>query len=398
MFHRILLAFVHMSLDSKAWQAFTPTLAYIIRLAQNMGYAYIGEEEISEHNPGVQLRELKRRLWWTLVTLDWRYAGNTQAMHILSPDSFTTSMPSNVNLEEVTDNRAFSPEKDSVPTDATLLRSKCFIAEFYQKQSKRMSSKGGLDLQLVLKEDNEFMRLMDLLPPFLLRLNTALESSYEQLKVQRLMFVISTSSAIITLHKDHFIRHYHDPAYSRGVASTLSAAERILASSHEIDQARLPARRWWSVLLHAYRACVILLLDHQLQREVSPETELSKCKVQTIYKVIDQLSNVQNVIIPAKKASLVLQHLLDRAQTVHVGGHHQRHARKRSRMELECITNHNPDSMVKRQKVYPHEETWPPPPPYVIGNENTSTDFQRGIWSYLLDLELEVEVLTDQMD
>jgi hypothetical protein len=58
-FESILLALVHLSLEGEAWQAFTPTLAYTIRLAQNMGYATLGAEvEDSIPNDGVQEREV----------------------------------------------------------------------------------------------------------------------------------------------------------------------------------------------------------------------------------------------------------------------------------------------------------------------------------------------------
>lgn len=44
MFSRILLSYIYLTLDMKGWSSYAPTLAFIIRLAQNMGIAHLGKE------------------------------------------------------------------------------------------------------------------------------------------------------------------------------------------------------------------------------------------------------------------------------------------------------------------------------------------------------------------
>ena len=120
------------------------------------------------------------------------------------------------------------------------------------------------------------------------------------------MFTIGTSSTIINLHRRFFQMHFHDPAYAAGVASTVSAAETILRSLMEIDEASLPDRRWWysqsthscldadwvfsrGVLYHAYRAGVILLLENQLKQERCHSAQLLEWRVKVLTTTISLL-------------------------------------------------------------------------------------------------------------
>jgi hypothetical protein len=98
-----------------------------------MGMGQLGKEISGVPKPGVGERELQRRLWWSLVTLDWQYAAHLNNTYCIHPNQFDTALPANLDLDELKEEEAFVEKPDSQHTSASLLRAKCEIAQRTRK-------------------------------------------------------------------------------------------------------------------------------------------------------------------------------------------------------------------------------------------------------------------------
>ena len=83
--------------------------------------------------------QLRRRLWWSLVILDWQYAPYLQNTYCIQRGQFDTAIPLNSNLEDLKDSGALHERPEKQRTSASLLRAKCVIAEATQKLVSDMS-------------------------------------------------------------------------------------------------------------------------------------------------------------------------------------------------------------------------------------------------------------------
>jgi len=277
-----------------------------------------------------------------------------------------------------------------------LLRARLRLAMFARDYGDSSPIDSENEPEVTLRADRQYKDALKDVPKFLLHRDEALELAHPYLKAQRLMFTIGISSTTINLHRKFFQTHFHDHAYAEGALSTISAAEKIMHSLLEFEAASLPAPRWWGVLSHAYRAAVILLLEHQLKQEITPTRHLSPCRVHALTLTIKLLSGVQNVVSTAGKASLILQHLLEEAQhkfsLSDVG-----HGHKRSRIEVDFEVG---------SELSPPSPGFTPPPAKkqkhrrlsstsIAGwQANAPTDSKnvKEVWDRILDLEVELEM------
>lgn len=126
---------------------------------------------------------------------------------------------------------------------------------------------------------------------------------------RRTAFTIGLNGKVLALHRRRFLAFHSKPEFAHSVATTVTCADKILEAVKELELAGAPGRRWWlvtsldsyrkshdtsvrGILVHAYKACVALLIDHQHRLEADPKAQLSETRAARISAVIGTLRYV----------------------------------------------------------------------------------------------------------
>jgi len=282
-------------------------------------------------------------------------------MKMIRRDGFNTPIPSNVNLEDLVH------KGDDEYTDAALSRAKCQL------------------LYLARGTREGFDEIMARLPSFFVDRDEGLERKHGDLMIQRLIFGIGIVGSYLSLRRGVFLDLCNraqklDGEGEETVLSVVRAADRVLDLVREIDEAGLPARRWWGVLVQAYRSCIYLLIYEEQKVDIlGEEAGMDGEREQKVNMVIELLSNAKNVIGPANKASLVLQKRLNEVQAN--GG--------KRLYGLGLEGGEDKMALVPDASISPHH---PAPAPNGIDSTEGTKRKKKDIWNCILDLEVDVEV------
>jgi hypothetical protein len=144
-----------------------------IRLAQRMGLHRDGE---SLGLPPFEV-QMRRRLFWQLLPLDG-YAGQTSGTGIsLSPDSWDTKQPLNINDDQIFPGMTEPPHEQRGASDMIFCLSRMELSNFYTRTGVKLKEKGGTiqfrdpeDIERLIDEvedliETKFLRYCDILNP-----------------------------------------------------------------------------------------------------------------------------------------------------------------------------------------------------------------------------------------
>lgn len=95
-----------------------------------MGLSKLGSETVGQiPPPGLRERELRRRVWWNIIFMDWYLSPMVGHSYLIHPAQFNTAFPANLNWEEMADGRRFEPRDRNQWSEAAFLISKAEVAE-----------------------------------------------------------------------------------------------------------------------------------------------------------------------------------------------------------------------------------------------------------------------------
>jgi hypothetical protein len=113
-----------------SWEYSSHFVAFAVRIAHSMGLSKLGSEPIGQiPPPGLRERELRRRVWWNVVFMDWYLSPSVGHSYLIHPAQCTTALPANLNWEEMVDGRRFEPKDRNQWTGASFLIAKVGLAE-----------------------------------------------------------------------------------------------------------------------------------------------------------------------------------------------------------------------------------------------------------------------------
>lgn len=94
-----------------------------------MGLSKLGSEVVGQiPPPGLRDRELKRRVWWNLVFLDWYLSPFVGHTYLIHPAQCNTDLPANADWDELQDGKVFQPKNRKQWSGTAFLIAKSEVA------------------------------------------------------------------------------------------------------------------------------------------------------------------------------------------------------------------------------------------------------------------------------
>ncbi|QRV88596.1 Fungal specific transcription factor domain [Ceratobasidium sp. AG-Ba] len=311
----VMLMYCDQSLDDNGWEYYTPFIGLAVRLAHGMGLSKLGSEPVGQvPAPGLLEREVKRRVWWNLVFLDWYLSpmgGNTYLIH---PGQMTTSPPTNADWSELRDGVQFEPQERKNYTTASFLITKTELAASVRELTDHINAGQAITCDFLLAYERRMSDRWALSPQALFRRDHVLERD-ERVAWERLMVTFGLNHRAIRLHRRFMLRGYAVLEFRRSTESCISAAKTVLHTFQEAQSIDFPGTTWWVVCMISYVAAVVLLMDQFYSRtaiggELPAPAEM-ELRRRYIHQAIQLLYAISEISGLAKRGAHVLSALLE---------------------------------------------------------------------------------------
>ncbi|WVQ76504.1 hypothetical protein IAR50_006173 [Cryptococcus sp. DSM 104548] len=239
-------------------------LGTAIKMAISLGMSRIPDEGQHVAPQGIVERELGRRLWWSLVTQDAYTASNSGFTYLINLSHASTSLPSNLDDDEILPPPHFLPRPFDEMTTSTYHITKVDFAlvvrsfiDVVNKDFPNASYEGIMSL------DRQFRQVYASLPaPLRPDLPQPFELSHtgskRYLLPQRIFSGITLHNRIMRLHRAYMVRGYEDERYEYSTRACLESAYALLDL---VRQEKGILCRWWVVLVQVWTAGLIIGVD-----------------------------------------------------------------------------------------------------------------------------------------
>ncbi|GAB7329347.1 hypothetical protein MBLNU13_g01141t1 [Cladosporium sp. NU13] len=220
--------------------------------------------------------ELKRRIWWSLVSNDWLLAylsGPQEWTYSVNPDHMNVDLPRNIEDMHIDSPDTGQPLSTPTAMSYTLCRVQlAFVSRQIVDETAVQHFHGKeIPYEKIIELDHVLRDSLEKLPEFY-RFGHAhklhFATLYQERPVfawQRSMLQLGYHHRICRLHRQHFIRGAKDPKYSSSHISCLRSARTIIEIKRVMDEdepvMEPSSSMVWAVMHHVFMAAVILLVD-----------------------------------------------------------------------------------------------------------------------------------------
>ncbi|CAE6443038.1 unnamed protein product [Rhizoctonia solani] len=310
-----MLLYCNQSLDGNGWEYSAHFVAFAVRIGHSMGLSKLGSEPAGQvPPPGLRERELRRRVWWNIVFMDWYLSPSVGHSYLIHPAQCTTAFPANLDWEEMVDGRRFEPRPRDQWTGAAFLIAKAEVAESVRELSDHINAGQALTYDFLLGYERRVNERLRHIAPCLLRRDHILERD-DRVAWERIMLTIGLNNRSIRLHRRYMLRGYAVLEYRGSTDKCIDAAKAMLHTYQEAQSIDFPGITWWVVCMHSFAAAVVLLIDQFYARtavggETTPPAEM-ETRRRHIFQAIDLLNTAGNTVSIARRAANVLSMLVD---------------------------------------------------------------------------------------
>ncbi|KAJ1306556.1 hypothetical protein OPQ81_007557 [Rhizoctonia solani] len=311
----VMLLYCNQSLDGNGWEYSAHFVAFAVRIGHSMGLSKLGSEPIGQVPPaGLRVRELRRRVWWNIVFMDWYLSPSVGHSYLIHPAQCTTAFPANMDWEEMVDGRRFEPRPRDQWTGASFLIAKAELAESVRELSDHINAGQALTYDFLLSYERRVNERLELIAPCLLRRDHILERD-DRVAWERITLTIGLNNRCIRLHRRYMLRGYAVLEYRGSTEKCIDAAKNILHIYQEAQSIDFPGITWWVVCMHSFAAAVVLLIDQFYARtavggEPPPPAEM-ETRRRRIFQAISLLNAAGNTNNLARRAARVLSIFID---------------------------------------------------------------------------------------
>ncbi|KAH8689888.1 hypothetical protein BGW36DRAFT_307264 [Talaromyces proteolyticus] len=221
--------------------------------------------------------ELKRRLWWQLVSFDWLLgflSGPQEGTYLIQPTHMSVNMPVNIHDDELGRQEDGYCNPETVPTKMSYAIERLKLAtvcrEIIDATCQEQAQGIEIEYTKIMDLDRRLNQQYKQIPEFF-RLDSVTRRKYAQLykdwpqiSWQRLLLHQGYHARVCRLHRSYFIRGAQDPTYSYSHVMCLQSARRVIEIKRIMDSEiqNMPGSSLiWSVMHHVFMAAAILLMD-----------------------------------------------------------------------------------------------------------------------------------------
>ena len=263
---------------------------------------------IPEFEPGNHaMRELGRKVWFALVTLEWRTAPKFDQFYSTPAHLFTTKLPANLRDEELCELPLYSPLPPidpNRPTDRAYIEIALLLADASRRIVDHMVdggvATGVATYEMVMQADAELRSILGMFPAYYSfevpgDQGTYLRTVMQQrpiTSVQRVLAHKAVWHTLLRLHRQYMARGYTNLTYAHSTETCIEASLFIVAVMEELERAKSRARKFWMNDIQLFHACIVLQID--LNRlAAGPITAHIATKQRAVKNAVDILRNTR---------------------------------------------------------------------------------------------------------
>lgn len=225
---------------------------------------------------GLAQKELGRKLWTNLVTVDGFLGNHLNQYNIVHEDSNFTAPPAALNDEDLLSPHAVhlllqSNPISSIPKQNTLLSFRLAFARLFKEKVCLENQTGiPLEYQDLLNLDDRFHELKDRLPAYICigSASNTIDSEDRYYCIQRSMLKDQAYWCLLHAHRLHFGRGLQNSAYRRSTKSCLEAAFGIFEARISLEKVNALLKSFAFLFHHLIHAALTfqLVIIHEMNR------------------------------------------------------------------------------------------------------------------------------------
>ncbi|KAM0788922.1 hypothetical protein ACM66B_003000 [Microbotryomycetes sp. NB124-2] len=285
-------------------------LGSAIKVAQNLGLSRLGAENEDKTWPpawkSFKKREIGRRTWWNLVTLDWSHAQAHNGSYSVHPSQNHSVAPHNVNDSDLTAD-VFINRPMSQYTDSSMTRLKIDFVDTYRQLVDHLNVQQPPDYNWVIEMDNHICRLIEGFPHHFSDVANA-DPRNPTLVKECLTIRITAANRHLRLHRPYLTRGYVDERFAASRDRCVSSARAVLALIKISNQRCAELMRLWLVVYYGFVASVVCFVD--LTRRPTDATRAALTDALAAFRHVKKSSAA------ARNAATLLEGLLAAEQEV----------------------------------------------------------------------------------
>ncbi|KAF4344017.1 binuclear zinc cluster transcription factor [Fusarium beomiforme] len=233
--------------------------------------------------------EQRRRLWWTIITVDIRASEDQGTEFSITQDSFDTKMPLNVNISDIEpDTKEMPPERKGV-TDLSFALTMCELAEVSRKLMASSIHSGGPTLE-------EQTRLLNCI-------RERLENGYlfQSVNPDDIANWVGKICARLVLSKLTLLVYLPSLFASPNERFSDEVRDKLLVAAIEVAEhnhalnAETKARQWrWIYQTYTHWYAIVWLLIEISRRQWSPTVERAWVALHSVWLIPSQHNMTKN--------------------------------------------------------------------------------------------------------
>ncbi|KZT55285.1 hypothetical protein CALCODRAFT_357919 [Calocera cornea HHB12733] len=311
----VLFSYCNLALNDKGYKGSAPMTASAIRISMNLGLHRLGGEiEQAVPPEGLLFREIRRRVWWNVVFLDWNISTQMNRTYLIHPNQCDTAKPLNLDWEDMIDGRPLRPKPSDKHTNVSMLLAKILLAGSVRELCDRLNSTEGVDPLFLEQHQARQNQLVSALPPCLRTFPNSTDpiAALPVVQWEGLQFQLHLMNRRIRMHRQFMLDGYLNNTYARSTEVCISAAQRILVLFREGRKNKFPGAFAWYNLMYCWMAAVILTVDafHSLNKDATQMVLTSSSRQDHINEAIQALEDVGDISDLAPRGAEVLRFLL----------------------------------------------------------------------------------------
>ncbi|EJU03431.1 hypothetical protein DACRYDRAFT_21034 [Dacryopinax primogenitus] len=316
----VLSSYCNLSLDNQGYKSQAAMTALAIRIGMNQGLHRLGQEPHGVAPPkGLIQRELRRRVWWNVVFLDWNISTQMNSTYLIHPNQCNTAKPMNLDWDDMVEGRPLPTKPTVERTSASMLLAKVGLAGTVRELTDRINSMNGvLDSAYLPIHKAQQDALLRTLPMCWRVPDSALEDRMPVVRWEYLQFNLHMHNRRIRMHRPFMLDGYRDGTYHAhpSTGPCVRAAHAILVLFKDGQEKGFPGFYAWYNLMYCWMAAVILAMDaFYLPNEKVIGTEIQeRSRNDYIMFAIETLERSNDISEIASRGAHVLRFLLAEAQ------------------------------------------------------------------------------------
>ncbi|GHJ83653.1 hypothetical protein NliqN6_0055 [Naganishia liquefaciens] len=256
-------------------------LGTAVKVAHNLGINRLGSElhkEATYHDVLNHFgrkwvmasdREVGRRIWWTLVELDWNASPDHQFNHITPKNLSSCAEPAHVNDESLVGHGPIIPQPLDIHTGMSFFVNRLRFLYPFQRFVESAIENGRLRYEVLIQTQTDFGRTIEDLSPFY-RLNADFAMDLEsyasdarelaRMAAEKRVINMNGHLRILRCHRFYLPEAYHIAKYNFSKEAVLRSSKWLLNNNPTRDPIPGVPLRFWQISYSLLVATIISML------------------------------------------------------------------------------------------------------------------------------------------